>query len=63
MEIVTRADIDAAIGQVGVTPRNGRNCTLRTGQGAWPKASSWEYRQNPAILAVGWLSMLSRPRR
>ena len=38
--------------EFGVTPRNGKNCTLRADQGAWSKVSTWESRQDPAIRAV-----------
>ena len=36
----------------GVTPRLGKNCTLRAGGGAWPKTPCCESRRNTAISAV-----------
>ena len=37
---------------LGVTPRLGKNCTLRAGGGAWPKTPCCESRRNTAISAV-----------
>ncbi len=48
-----RDEARAALDQnIGVTPRLGKNCTLRAGGGAWPKTPCCESRRNTAISAV-----------